>query len=159
MLIVAAIVGSGCTPRADHNGMTWVVRVQRADGVVNVGFDDQTDPYGGDTPPETGRPILCLFVDDSPVPPDVEPDFYHGWARGWVALTPPVRGTRLTSRDAADAICRRNFGQAWRMAEFHDGWWNDPPEYSQWTFWARGVIPSQTRFWVAINDQAANPWD
>jgi hypothetical protein len=141
-----------------HAGMTWHVRGQRADGVVNVGADDVTNAYEGDTPARRALPILCLYVDGSPVPEGITPDFYNGWAGGWVALSPAVRGARLTSREVADGICATNFGPAWRMAEHHDGWWGDPPQIGGWHFWARGVVPSQTRFWVAIDDQPANPW-
>lgn len=146
-------------PRARHPGMTWAIRVQRADGVVNVGADARTNAYAGDTPAAASLPILCLLVDKSPVPRGVKPDFYNGWARGWVALTPEVQGTRLTSRQAADGICTANFGPGWRMAEHHNGWYGTPPQRSHWHFWARGVIPSQTRFWVSIDDQRANPWN
>jgi hypothetical protein len=38
------------------------------------------------------------------------------------------------------------------MGEFHDG-------NGGWTWWGRGSINSTTRFWVAINDQPANPWN
>lgn len=144
---------------ARHPGMTWVVRVQRAHGVVNVGADAQTNAYQGDTPARRYLPILCLRVDNSPIPKGVTPDFYNGWARGWVALTPPIRGTKLTSWKAANKICAANFGRGWRIAEHHSGWYGDPPQPSHWHFWARGVVPSQTRFWVAINDQPANPWN
>jgi hypothetical protein len=144
---------------AKHAGMTWTVRTQTPLGLVNVGSDDQTNAYSGDTPATASLPIICLYVDNSPVPSGITPDFYNGWARGWVALTPAVSGTQLTSRAAANAICASNFGSGWRMAEHHDGWYGNPPTTGGWHIWAHGVVPSQTRFWAAIDDQPANPWN
>lgn len=150
---------SDTSATANHAGMTWRVINQRADGVVRVGRDDVTNAYDGDTPAGQALPLLCLLVDNSPVPAGITPDFYNGWARGWVGLTPAVAGTSLTSRAVADAWCAANFGAGWRMAEHHDGWYGNPQQQGGWYFWARGVIPSQTRFWVAIDDQLANPWN
>lgn len=147
-------------PLATHAGMTWTSLEQRAGGVVHVGANNQTDPYSGDTPATASRPVLCLLVNNSPVPAGITPDFYNGWARGSVRLTASVRGEQLTTRAVADAFCARSFGAGWRMAEFHDGWYG--PNLSSsggWTFWANGTIPVGTRFWVAINDQPANPWN
>jgi hypothetical protein len=153
----------GCAPvnpGATHAGMTWTVLQQLPGGVVHVGSDGQTNPYSGDTPATAVLPVLCLNVDNSPVPPGIVPDFYNGWARGTVALTPPVAGSQLTSPAAADGICSANFGPGWRMAEFHDGWYDTNLSFSGgWSFSAFGNIPFGTRFWTAINDQPANPWN
>jgi hypothetical protein len=125
-----------------------------------VGADGQTNAYSGDTPATASRPVLCLFVNNSGVPAGITPDFYNGWALGSVALTSPVRGEQLTSRQAADAICASSFGAGWRMAEFHDGHYGtNLSSTGGWTFWAYGSLPLGTRFWTAINDQPANPWN
>lgn len=145
---------TGCAPiipPATHAGMTWTV-LQQIPGVVHVGTDAQTNPYNGDTPATTVLPVLCLNVDNSPVPAGITPDFYNGWARGSLALTPPVPGSQLTSPGVADALCAANFGPGWRMAEFHDGG-------GGWSYWGFGTLPAGTRFWTAINDQPANPWN
>lgn len=145
---------AGCAPiipPATHAGMTWVV-LQQIPGVVHVGTDAQTNPYNGDTPAAAVLPVLCLNVDNSPVPAGITPDFYNGWARGSLALTPPVPGSQLTSPGVANALCAANFGPAWRMAEFHDGG-------GGWSYWGFGTLPAGTRFWTAINDQPANPWN
>ncbi|HEY0736039.1 MAG TPA: S8 family peptidase [Herpetosiphonaceae bacterium] len=145
---------------ASHAGMTWTVLQQRSDGVVHVGSDSQTNPYSGDTPATASLPVLCLNVTYSSVPAGITPDFYNGWARGSLAVTPAVSGTQLTSRAAADAICAANFGSSWRMAEFHDGWYGANLEYSGgWSYWGYGTLAVGSRFWVAINDQPANPWN
>lgn len=147
-------------PPATHAGMTWTVLQQLPGGVVNVGADGQTSPYSGDTPATASLPVLCLNVNNSGVPAGIVPDFYHGWARGSVALTPPVTGAQLTGPATADALCAANFGAGWRMAEFHDGRYGANLSASGgWTFWAFGTLPFGTRFWTAINDQPANPWN
>ena len=100
---------------------------------------------------------------------------YAGWAGGRIALTPPIAGTALTSQEVADEFCRTHLGEGFRMAEFHDGkyvrgmgesrYFGDSwPEAHRlrrggWNFWALGNLPDETRFWVRIDDQRANPWD
>lgn len=154
-----AIVSGYPTVPAGHPGMTWTA-LENQSGVVHVGGDHATDPYRGDTAASTSLPVLCLRVDFSGVPPGVSPDFYNGWARGQVALTPAVAGTTLTSRAAADSLCSSHFGPDWRMAEFHDGRFGPNLESSGgWSFRAYGNIPLGTRFWTAIDDQPANPWN
>lgn len=143
-----------------HPGMTWRSLEQRSGGVVHVGSDSVTNPYNGDTAASTSLPVLCLRVDNAPVPAGISPDFYNGWAKGSVALTPAVQGSTLTSRATADSLCASHFGPAWRMAEFHDGWYGPSLQYTGgWSYWAYGNIPVGQRFWVAINDQPANPWN
>ncbi len=150
-----------------HNGMTWTVKQQRPDNVVHVGSDGATNAYQGDTPATAVLPLLCLLVTGDPIPAGVAPDQYNGWSEGHVALTPPVPGTSLTSQTDADRICAGTFGPGWRMTEFHDGWYwirlrPGGPGFrsrSGWNLWAHGTLPAGTRFWVSINDQAANPWN
>ncbi|HEU4325515.1 MAG TPA: hypothetical protein VFS21_20385 [Roseiflexaceae bacterium] len=145
---------------ASHYGMTWSTVEQRGNGLVHVGHWGTSDPYNGDTPPSTSLPILCLKVDNLPVPSTITPDFHNGWSGGYVALSTTVQGYALTSQAEADRRCASQFGAGWRMAEFHDGRYGPSLQYSGgWSFWAYGWIASGARFWVAINDQAANPWN
>jgi hypothetical protein len=154
---------TGCpvtTGGGRHAGMTWTVLQQLPGGVVHVGSDGQTNPYAGDTPPTASLPVLCLLVNNSGVPAGITPDFYNGWARGFVALTPPVLGSQLNSPAAADGLCAGTFGPGWRMAEFHDGRFGaNLASIGGWSFWAFGTLPPGTRFWTSINDQPANPWN
>jgi hypothetical protein len=145
----------------ERAGMTWVLwdRQPPPAGLVDVGGDASTDPERGDTSASAALPLLCLNVTGEPVPWGVAPVANHGWARGWLTLTLPVRGTSLTSRTQADGLCARFLGEGWRMAEYHDGWYGDPPRRGGGQYWGRGSIPTGTRFWVANNDAAANPWD
>ncbi|QRO01842.1 hypothetical protein JRI60_23895 [Archangium violaceum] len=141
----------GCGGTATHAGMTWRVLDQNGPYIL-VGSDTQTDPYNGDTNPTASLPLLCLNQDGRPAPPGIPFDFFNGWAAGEVRLTPPIPGSVLTSPAAANAICVREFGAGFRMAEFHDGG-------GGWHWWAEGALSTTGRFWVAINDQPANPWD
>ncbi len=151
-------------PPATHAGMSWSLQQTWFNLYMyfRPGADSFTNPYSGDTPPSASLPVLCLLVDNRPTPSGLTPDFYTGWSKGIVALSPPVSGSQLTSRARADGICASAFGAGWRMGEFHDGWYG--PNLSQsggWSFWGiGGAFPfNPGRFWVAINDQAANPWN
>ncbi|MER6912572.1 hypothetical protein ABT354_12955 [Streptomyces sp. NPDC000594] len=139
--------------------MTWTLLGDGPSGTVHVGGGPLSDPYVGDTPTTSVLPLLCLRINNSPVPAGLVPDFYAGWARGEVAATRPIRGNRLTSRAVADQVCANTFGTGWRMAEFHDGRHGPNLEYSGgWSYYAYGDVPLGVRFWTAINDQASNPW-
>jgi F5/8 type C domain len=151
--------------QADENGlrtgMTWTVTGQQ-DGYVHVGADGQTNPYSGDTEIDHFLPALCLYVDGRGAPGGIAYDLYNGWAQGSVRATAAVRGDALNSPNAADSLCANTFGAGWRLAEFHDGRYGDDfSESGGWSFWAAagGNLLPGTRFWVAINDQPANPWD
>ncbi|MYU20531.1 ricin-type beta-trefoil lectin domain protein [Streptomyces sp. SID8352] len=136
---------------ATHNGMTWATLEQRPDDVVHVGYDTSSDPYSGDSPASSVLPVLCIRQDGRPAPAGVPVGGYHSWAGGEVRATVPVSGTQLSSRAAADQLCAGHFGAGFRMAEFHDG--------EGWGLWANGTLPANTRFWTAIDDQRANPWN
>ena len=132
-----------------HPGMTWTNYA----GVVHVGIDSTSNPYSGDTAITAVLPVLCIDPSNMPAPSGINYDYSDGWASGTVAFTAPVAGTQLTSRAVADGMCSAAHGSGWRMAEFHDGG-------GGWTIWAAGSIPAgTTRFWTAINDQPANPWN
>ncbi|WP_433261289.1 hypothetical protein ACQPZF_26390 [Actinosynnema sp. CS-041913] len=129
--------------------MTWSLLTQDWNrDLVDFHSDIKTDGYHGDTPTTDRLPVLCLRPDGRPAPDGIPFDFYNGWAAGEVKLSSPVRGTTLTSRTAADNLCATQFGPGYRMGEHHDGG-------GGWGWWASGDL----RFWVAIDDQPANPWN
>ncbi|GAB2748421.1 hypothetical protein [Kitasatospora kifunensis] len=152
---------------ATHNGMTWRVLGGGPGGTIHVGAPTtaESNPYSGDTPANTVLPVLCIYsYANLPVPAGITPDFYDGWTAKPIAVTQPLSGTLMTSRAAADGLCSDRFGWGWREAEFHDGHYGpNNSEVGGWTFWglspylALGVTTS--RFWVAIDDQSANPWN
>ena len=53
----------------------------------------------------TALPILCIRTDNSPSPAGLNPDLYHGWAKGNIATTQPLPGNWMSSQAAADQIC------------------------------------------------------
>jgi len=134
-------------------GMTWIYSKSDATtGTITVGCSG-CDAYHGDTVCTELRPLLCIYKPTTPFQlpkglPTSTP--YNQWSGGVVATTEPVAGS---NRAAADSRCHVKFGDGWRAAEFHDG--------GIWNFQAYGgtvsapTVPS-TRFWVYINDQAAN---
>ncbi|AGC45589.1 flagellar hook-length control protein [Myxococcus stipitatus DSM 14675] len=135
-----------------HKGMTWTVREQRAGNIVHVGSDSFTNPYEGDTHPSEYRRVLCILRQGQNRPPNVPaPNPYNGWSGGTVKTTVPIHGNQLFTRAVADQICVNSFGFGWTIATFHDG--------GGWSFWALGTLPIGERFWVAIADQPANPWN
>jgi len=136
--------------QASRLAMTWTVR-QQTNGVVMVGTDGVTNAYSGDTQTSNVLPMLCLRKAGWAKPSGIAVDYYHGWTGGEERLTSPLAGTSLTSRATADQICAQQFGSGFLMAEFHDGG-------GGWNWWAYGTLSTATRFWVAINDQPANPW-
>jgi hypothetical protein len=149
-------------------GMTWGTVDARdlPSGTVNVAciggpppanarwtHQGNCNPYRGDTSCSASLPLLCYKPDGSKPPPGlVKTGFHEGWAEGSVATTVPVKGSALSSRQAADDVCRSTMGGGWRMAEFHDG-------SGGWGFTANGRVNAQSRFWVHINDQPGNCWD
>lgn len=149
------------------------------------------NPYGsttgscntksGDTPCNHSLPILCINKVSFKRPcyqvkcgsASMAKEYYCGWSEGYLALTDPVQGTLLTSRDAASKICADKLGAGFRMAEFHDGRytigmdsvnycyknWPSSTNSGGWGFYGYGARgPTWTRFWVEINDQKANCW-
>jgi hypothetical protein len=144
------------TPTSAWRGMSWRVLGQQGD-VVRVGADQVSNVYSGDTDARQELPVLCLKVDGRAVPTTVTPDFYNGWARGEVKLTPKMPGSALTSAAVANQVCANEFGAGWRMAEFHDGFADNAA--GGWHWYANGTLDASTRFWVNINDQNANPWN
>lgn len=152
-----------------RKGMTWGVggRLSDDDRVVFVSCHGRPtidghgcEAYVGDTVCSEQRPLLCVAIDGRERPTGIATpraggvmpdDFYSRWVGGQVALAPAVRGDRFASRTDADAYCAVTFGSGWRMAEHHDG--------GGWGFVANGRIDTDSRFWVAIDDTAANCWD
>ncbi|MFE7561458.1 hypothetical protein [Kitasatospora sp. NPDC057500] len=148
------------TVTANHPGLTWEVLNYGPSGTVQVGGGATGDAYNGDTPAWNSLPVLCLNQDYRPAPAGLTLAFHNGWALGAVELSRPVKGTDLTSPEAADTVCRTQFGRYWRQAEFHDGHYGDNYQWTGgWTFWASGNLPKGVRFWTHINDQNANPWN
>ncbi len=135
---------------SECRGVTWVLHQQSlGNGFTKVGGDSRTNPYRGDMPCGSSLPILCIKRTGAPPP---IPELGSVWVEGQLGLTYPVVGNRLTSLREASNICRQQLGAGFRAVEFHE-------EGNSWEFWAKGPIANNTRFWVFIGDQAANPWN
>lgn len=134
---------------AGGKGVTWR-KAGHANGVDRIGcFSPECDAYQGDTVCSARLPVLCLKQDGSPAP--VPTDFYNGWAKGNIALSRAVRGDSFKSKAEADAFCRAEFGQGYRIAGHHDGG-------GGWGWQAYGNIDDTTRFWVTVDDQPSSCW-
>jgi hypothetical protein len=131
-------------------GYTWALKEQREE-IAHVGAGvEVSNAYIGDTLCERSLPVLCVNPQGLAAPAGAQP--YNGWLGGKLALSKKVQGTSLVSRDAATRVCEKEFGKGWRIGEHHDG-------NSAWGFAGYGHIAPDTRFWVAINNQPANPWN
>jgi len=134
-------------------GMTWkLIATNAPTGTIKVGCVN-CGVYQGDTPCTTALPILCINKQGAgfPLPASViNTDQYYKWSGGVVGTTSatPAPATRTN----ANALCVKEFGAGWRVAEFHDGW--------GWHFQAYGGVGNPAMpFWVDINDQpGANCW-
>jgi hypothetical protein len=133
-----------------HKGLTWkLLSTNSTTGTIDVGCWNGCNAYQGDTPCTTALPILCIkksgpgFPLQCPASVD-NSNQYHKWAGGVVGTTKAV--VPPSTLTAANALCVKEFGPGWRVAEHHDGW--------GWHFQAFGGVgnPSQN-FWVHINDQ------
>ncbi len=149
MFIVIAV--ASLTTAMAGNGMTWKKGSHDSTLGTDIVGCAQCDPYVGDTPCSSKLPILCIKQDGSEKPNDLVIDFYCGWASGHIGLTFPVRGDLLTSVNDANLICEYQFGEGYRMAEFHDG-------NGGWNWNAYGNIDDSTRFWVYNDQTSGNCW-
>lgn len=139
-------------------GNTWVLHKQ-INGKVQLGGDHSSNPFVGDRTCGSRYPVLCIRVDGWNPPANSHgEDYSFGWSGGWVKASNAVSGDQINSRGKANAVCQNTFGTAWRMAEFHDGSLGTANS-DGWEFWAYGSLPHGLRFWVANNDQPANPWN
>lgn len=158
-VIGANVTLASCAQPVVPKGLTWIHTASNpVTGTVTVGCNG-CDAYSGDTPCAQQLPLLCIYKPTPALPLPVgvsNADLYYQWSGGVIATTSPVTGSSFATSAAATAYCQTQFGTAWRMAEFHDGW--------GWNFQAYGgtvsapTVPSG-RFWVHINDQpSANCW-
>ncbi|MHC5828452.1 MAG: hypothetical protein ACYT04_74295, partial [Nostoc sp.] len=135
---------------------------------VQVRYDEQTNPYSGDTSISETRSLLCIRkspeLENNPISYLTQSAITPGgasknsWSGGEVFAIPNVVGSSLLYEADADKKCQKA-GQSrynlsgFKMAEFHDG--SDPN--AGWGFWAQSNDPNLNspgiRYWVKINDQ------
>jgi hypothetical protein len=139
-------------------GMTWTLfdDSEEIAGYSHVGChanpESSCDQFLGDTMCTEKLPVLCIEKSTSVSIGSTSKGPAH--SLGNIQVTDAVEGTSLTSSAAADQICKTEFGDAWRMAE-----WHDSHGFNDKQLWGKGEVPSATRFWVHIDDQPANCWN
>ncbi|MFY9820544.1 MAG: hypothetical protein WAM82_04130 [Thermoanaerobaculia bacterium] len=145
-----SVTAQSCAPTPTSKGMTWRLDwTNLTTGTLDVGCGGECDAYQGDTPCTTALPLLCIKKTGPgfPLPPPASVDLtsiYHQWSGGVVGTTSAI--VPPTTLAAANALCAQEFGEDWRVAEFHDGW--------GWYFQTYGGIGNgSSRFWVDIDDQ------
>jgi hypothetical protein len=155
-------------------GKTYVL-MSHDYGVASNPSSHKSDPYVGDTAINQRRSLLCLKKSEKPTPDPMKlmplnvrtrgGALSYSWSSAKMIAIPNVLGSDLTSRAVADKKCNM-MGQlvygvsGYRMAEFHDGKANSS---AGWSFWVEGYSALQGLdvkglYWIAINDQPANPW-
>ncbi len=155
-VIVLLLMPVSAALAAGGKGMTWAKSQHNSalgTDLVACRAGADCEPYRGDTSCTTNLPILCIKTDGSPNP-GIQAGQWRGWAAGHITTTNPVEGQHLQSYQQASQMCARQFGEGWKMAQFHDG-----VSKQGWMFEAYGNVRSDTRFWVYIRDQKANCWD
>lgn len=112
------------------------------------------NPYEGDTSCRTVLPVLCTKTTGQAAPTNSEPGLYQAWMNGGLGATQPVMGAVLDSAAAGHALCEKELGPGWRMAEFVDtpnGWGLQGQ---------RGLgLGGNNRYWVFAKGQPANCWN
>lgn len=97
-----------------------------------AGFDcyaaapDESDckPYVGNRDCSNELPLLCYIDRQLPAPRHNHRDptlISRSWSGGEVAATAPIRGDAFKTIADADRHCAAQFGQGWRVAEWHLG--------------------------------------
>lgn len=143
-----------------HKGTTWrSLRIK--DNYTRVGKDALTNSLVGDTDAVTALPMLCI----DPIGLE-EPAWWNfglhtfgigPWTGGELRITAPIQGFNLTSRAAADSICANLFGGSYRMADISDGINSAGTNLN--AFWGSGYVSTTQRFWIAVSNNPANPWN
>lgn len=163
-----------------HYGLTFAMAPMQDNDPKDVAsltcdsVGDQTleRPYKGDCNPQVGDtscrmvlPVLCIKPGSHERP---APLSGHGWSRGDLAASQAVMGAQLDSELQGDAMCKREFGMAWRMAAFADGRnYMDTPQYDHlergdhWGLQGKlgPGLGGYGRYWVKSGEPGANCWE
>jgi FKBP-type peptidyl-prolyl cis-trans isomerase 2 len=104
------------------------------------------DAYLWDTICTELVPVLCIKENTTSAPTNLPTDFYNWRLSADIQFTKPVAWNTFKTLTDVNTFCVENFGQWWRVGEFHDwkGWW--------W-FYVKWDYSTKSRFWININDQ------
>jgi len=118
----------------------------------------QCNPVQGDTSCRTALSVLC--VEKTAVVESTVEGGASDWVGGRLAMTQPVAGFVLQSYEHASALCAKELGEGWRMAEIHDAPNSEPSHIGLLGLKgaARMNFP-HGRHWVANKSEKANCWD
>jgi hypothetical protein len=150
-----------CSPPAAGTGMAfWHLPLLTAPGELSGAVratcyapprdEPFCDPFVGDTPCDTALPLACYRAGDASFPASLSGTPSEQNARFWIGgelrLTTPLPADRFDSIEEANAFCRAEFGEDWRVADFH---------LSGRGFDIQAIGPSQYqgRVWLDIRDQ------
>lgn len=111
------------------------------------------NPFEGDRLCTAPLPMACYQPGNRPPPGLTKLGLGDGHSSGGeVRATPPVAASIFATRGDADNFCRAQFGEGWRILEYHDGAFAAIATYSN--------IAPKTRLWVDVSNQRyANCWD
>jgi hypothetical protein len=115
---------------------------------------ESCNPFQGDTSCRTVLPVLCAKLTGQEAPANAPAGLYQGWMHGSLGATQPVMGAVLESEAGASALCEKELGAGWRMAEFVDS-----PQ--GWSLQGqRGLgLGGNNRYWVHARAKPANCWN
>lgn len=118
----------------------------------------QCNPIQGDTSCRTALSVLC--VEKTAVVEASTDGGSSDWVSGRLAMTQAVAGFVLQSYEHASALCAKELGEGWRMAEIHDAPNSDPSRIGLLGLKGTARMNSpHGRHWVANKSEKANCWD
>jgi len=149
-----------CSPPMTDTGLTFWYSPLLADAIgggparatcyPSDEAEDYCDPFVGNTSCATELPLICFRPGTNAIP-DIQGDgvwdsYPRYWTGGDFALTDPVTANRFSSRGEADAFCQNEFGDDWRLADFHLAG-------RGFEIVANGPAGYEGRVWIDIRDQ------
>jgi len=86
------------------------------------------NPFTGDTLCSTALPLAC-FIDTGEPVPQMKDDvslltrqyIQTYWSGGHIKVTPAMRGDHFKTLAEANQYCAAEFGDGWRVLDYHDG--------------------------------------
>jgi hypothetical protein len=174
MLASAKASGSALASARELRGQFWALRDDK--NRTTAGWPTVED--GSTAACRESLPVLCITAPESG---DVALDWVGldrlglmaGIVDARIALTTPIQGMQLTSRNAGDMLCKQQQGATWRMAEHHDSLAATLPPHA-WrlvhSHYAKGGVLSArasdiarnamraSNFWVASSNPEHNCW-
>ena len=145
-----------CQKSIQNKGVTFSEYHYKTDGddISNLAcISDKAaracDPHIGDTQCHIETPLAC-YRDGGAVPRPRSMDDVSYWVGGEVRLTKPVQGSQFKTVSDAHGYCASQFGDGWRVLDFHESGLERIISQSR--------IPAGTRAWIDIKTTSATCW-